>query len=259
MLPLTKKPYISAYAPRGITVSGPPSSLSRLRSSRDFENLRSTSIPVYGPYHSSILSSETDIEDILEGLPSSAASHPNRVPLISNDGTTAQGGDLGSLLKTAVGQILLHPIQWDSVIEELQTWLRTLNHSEAVPAAFSIVPIGSNQEHLIYTALEQTTLRSLVPSTAPPNASAPLRGGTDTNPKHPKLAIIGMSGRFPGAKDYEAFWNLLYQGLDVHKPVPSLRWDSKTHVDPTGKAKNTSATSFGCWLDDPEAFDNRCK
>ena len=257
MLPLTKRPYISAYAPRGITVSGPPSSLSQLRSFGDFKNLKSTSVPIYAPYHSSPLSSETDIEHILEGLASNAAAHPNRIPVISSAGITAQGGDFGTLLKTAVGQILLHPIRWDSVIEELQTWLRTSNPTEAAPTAFSVVPIGSNQEHLIYTALQQTTLRSLLPPTTPPGGPSPLDGITGSSHKQPKLAIIGMSGRFPSAKDNEAFWDLLYQGLDVHKPVPALHWDSKTHVDPTGAAKNTSATPFGCWLDDPAAFDAR--
>lgn len=103
MLPLTKRPYISAYAPRAITVSGPPSSLSQLRSSEGFENLRSTSVPIYGPYHWSALSSETDIEHILEVLASNAAAHPNRIPVISSVGTTAQGGDFGILLKAAVG------------------------------------------------------------------------------------------------------------------------------------------------------------
>lgn len=257
MLPLTKRPYISAYAPRGITVSGPPSSLSQLRSSGGLENLRSTSVPIYGPYHSSPLSSETDIEHILESLASNAAAQPNRIPVISSAGTTARGGDFGILLKAAVGQILLHPIRWDGVIEELQTWLRTLTHSEAAPTTFNVVPIGSNQQHLIYTALQQTTLRSLLPPTTPPSGSSPLDDITGPSPKQPKLAIIGMSGRFPGAKDNEAFWDLLYQGLDVHKPVPALRWDSKIHVDPTGTAKNTSATPLGCWLDDPAAFDAR--
>ncbi|KAI2607013.1 ketoacyl-synt-domain-containing protein [Hypoxylon fragiforme] len=66
-----------------------------------------------------------------------------------------------------------------------------------------------------------------------------------------------MSGRFPGANDNEAFWDLLYQGLDVHKPVPDFHWNAKTHVDPTGKGKNTSATAFGCWLESPADFDAR--
>ena len=257
MLPLTKMPYISAYAPKGITVSGPPSSLSQLRNFSGFKNLRFTSVPIFGPYHSSRLSSETDIEYILEVLATDAAARPNLTPVISSCGTTVQGGDFGILLKAAIGQILLNPIQWDSVIGELQFWLQPSLRTSGAPTAFSVVPIGSNQEHLIYTALKQTTLRSLLPPTVRGSGPPPLDGTTGPSPKQPKLAIIGMSGRFPGAKDNEAFWDLLHQGLDVHKPVPALHWNSKTHVDPTGTTKNTSATPFGCWLDDPAAFDAR--
>ena len=238
-------------------MSGPPSSLSQLRNSPGFENLRSTSVSIHGPYHSSALYLETDIEHILEGLAPYAAAHPNRIPVISSAGSTAQGGDFGTLLRCALGQILLHPIRWDSVIGELQSWLGSLTHTEAAPTAFSVVPMATNQEHLIYTALQQTMSRSLLPPTAPPGGPSPPDGITQSSPQQPKLAIIGMSGRFPGAKDNEAFWDLLYQGLDVHKPVPAIHWDSKTHVDLTGTAKNTSATPFGCWLDDPAAFDAR--
>jgi hypothetical protein len=34
-----------------------------------------------------------------------------------------------------------------------------------------------------------------------------------------KIAIIGMAGRFPGAADHEKFWQLLEQGLDLHRKV----------------------------------------
>ncbi|KAL8639261.1 MAG: hypothetical protein Q9228_003690 [Teloschistes exilis] len=256
-LPLIKKPYISAYSPKGVTVSGPPASISQLRDSVAFENLRSTSVPIHGPYHTSLLSSGKDIEHLLTGLGSNIAAHRNQIPLISSRGAMLQGDDFGFLLEAAVREILLHPIRWDLVLEELQTWLRGFSHGDGTSPAFSVVPIASNQEHLIYTALEQTTLRSPLPPTAPSSGSSSSEGTTSSNPKQPKLAIIGMSGRFPGAKDDEAFWDLLYQGLDVHKPVPALHWDAETHVDPTGVAKNTSATPFGCWLDDPAAFDAR--
>ena len=144
MLPLTKRPYISAYAPRGITVSGPPSSLSQLRIFEGFENLKSTSVPIYGPYHSSCLSSKADIEYILEGLACNIATHPSRVPIISSTGTAVQGGDFGTLLKTAVEQILLYLIRWNSVIDGLHTWLRGSTPAEEAPMAFSVVSIGSN-------------------------------------------------------------------------------------------------------------------
>lgn len=37
--------------------------------------------------------------------------------------------------------------------------------------------------------------------------------------RRPKLAIVGMAGRFPNAADHEKFWDLLEAGLDVHRKV----------------------------------------
>lgn len=70
-----------------------------------------------------------------------------------------------------------------------------------------------------------------------------------------KIAVIGISGRYPGAEDNREFWELLVQGRDVCKEAPASHWDVRTHVDITGARKNTSATGFGCWLEHPEAFD----
>ena len=163
-----------------------------------------------------------------------------------------EGGNFESLLKAAIEQILLQPIRWRSVLEQLQICIQELG-----PKTFSIAPIGTRTDQLIYTALKQTPLRELLLS-APAQSTLPLSEDVSySSHGKSKLAIVGMSGRFPGAQDVEAFWDLLYQGLDVHKPAPALHWDAKTHVDPTGTQKNTSATSYGCWLDEPAVFDAR--
>lgn len=44
-------------------------------------------------------------------------------------------------------------------------------------------------------------------------------GDAPRTSKRPKLAIVGMAGRFPNAADHEKFWDLLEAGLDVHKKV----------------------------------------
>ncbi|KAI1780725.1 polyketide synthase [Hypoxylon cercidicola] len=250
-LPLTNRPYISAYAPSGITVSGPPSSLAQLSVSSDLQDFRFKDIQIFGPYHAPHLFSQDDIEEIVGELaPGSTGMRPSHIPVFSSTGSVEKGGDFKTALKAAIRQILMEPIRWHGVLEELKTSIQTVG-----PKAFKVVPIGTTADQLIYTALKQTPLRALLPSGPVP--TRPVLPEEYFSPQKPKLAIIGMSGRFPGAKDNEAFWDLLYQGLDVHKPVPALHWDSKTHVDPTGATKNTSATPFGCWLDDPAAFDAR--
>ena len=100
-------------------------------------------------------------------------------------------------------------------------------------------------------------------------------GDAPRTSKKPKLAIVGMAGRFPNAADHEKFWDLLEAGLDVHKrvyyidslcmkgadysllKVPKDRFNVDTHYDPTGKVRNTSHTPFGCFIDEPGLFDPR--
>ena len=163
-----------------------------------------------------------------------------------------ESGNFKSLLNAAVGQILLRPIRWSGIIEKLQ-----LDLQRGGSKTFGVVPIGTKADQLIYTGLKQTSLPASLLSTPAPSEPCRPEDASYSSPGQPKLAIIGMSGRFPSAKNNEAFWDLLYQGLDVHKPVPPSRWDVKTHVDLTGARKNTSATPFGCWLDDPAMFDAR--
>ena len=256
MKPLTSKPYISAYTPNSITLSGPPRSLKEITESKKFKasGLRNFHIDgIYGPYHAPHLYSNDDVEEIVaEVLDGRTRSYPNQVPVLSSAGPSVEAGNFESLLKDAVEQILLRPIRWSEILEEVQSFLHG-----CAPESFSIVPIGTKADQLMHTALKQTPLRSLLSTPGEISKTSISEDVGDSNPSKPKLAIIGMSGRYPGAKDNGAFWDLLYQGLDVHKPAPALHWDVKTHVDTKGTSKNTSATPYGCWLDDPAEFDAR--
>ena len=238
-------------------MSGPPRSLAQLTSSENFKQLGCKSIHIKGingPYHASHLYSEDEVEEIVGSLVHRRANdaRPNQIPLFSSTGATVKGGNFETLLKAAVEQILRYPIRWSDILEELQTCLQLTGAK-----TFTVIPIGTNADHLIYTTLKQTSQRATLSFGPGQSKTSPPDVTSCFGPGKSKLAIIGMSGRFPGAKDTDAFWDLLYQGLDVHKPVPSSRWDIKTHVDLTETRKNTSATAFGCWLDDPAMFDAR--
>ncbi|KAG7416252.1 Non-reducing polyketide synthase fsr1 [Fusarium oxysporum f. sp. rapae] len=250
---LTSMPYISAYAPNGITVSGPPQRLSDLTHYLASKSITSKPIPIYGAYHAPHLYSQKDTRRIVDGLMLNKGVSPSeQIPLLSSTGSKPEERSFATLLEDAIAQALLHPLRWSSIFDDIQAAIETTGSEQ-----FSVQSIGSNAEHLIYTALKKTSLRHLVPETTVPSQPTSVPSVPDTGTNKPKLAIVAMSGRFPGAKDNEAYWDLLYKGLDVHKPVPSLRWDQQTHVDPTGAGKNTSATPFGCWLDDPSQFDAR--
>ncbi|KAK4166873.1 hypothetical protein QBC43DRAFT_367805 [Cladorrhinum sp. PSN259] len=252
ILPLTNRPYISAYATNGITISGPPRSLAQLVSLFGSKGLTTRTLPIHGPYHAPHLYSKLETKRIVSGI--ALYDNPQQIPLLSSTGLRlGVDNSFAVLLRDAVNQALLHPLRWPSILEDLQVVLH-----DTAPERFNIVPVGTNADQSIYGFLKQTVLRHLVPMDYHDRpAFAPISSIDLSTSKKPKLAIIGMSGRFPDAKDNEAFWDILYRGLDVHKPVPPLHWNAGTHVDPTGARKNTSATPFGCWLDSPEAFDAR--
>ena len=46
------------------------------------------------------------------------------------------------------------------------------------------------------------------------------------------IAVVGMSGRFPGAPTVEAFWKNIAAGIDSVGPVPASRWDHAAVYDP---------------------------
>jgi 3-oxoacyl-(acyl-carrier-protein) synthase len=235
-------------------VSGSPGSLARLVNSEEFQGIRSKTIPVFGPFHAPHLYSEADVDEIVEGLGAvGAPERSQRIPFLSSTGSMIEGPDFATRLKAGVDAIMAQPMRFTALLDELRDCIQAVS-----PLSLAIIPIATTADRLVYNTFKQTPLGALVPPPATPGAQ--VRSGlahepSPPNPKTPKLAIVGMSGRFPGANSTEAFWDLLYQGLDVHKPVPPLRWDESLHVDLTGTRKNTGAVPYGCWIDDAGLFD----
>ncbi len=75
-----------------------------------------------------------------------------------------------------------------------------------------------------------------------PILSAPVRSDVPE-----PIAIIGMSGRFPGARTVEAFWQLLKEGQDVVEEVPLSRFDWRAfYGDPVKAAgQNQRQVAWG--------------
>jgi len=73
---------------------------------------------------------------------------------------------------------------------------------------------------------------------------------------HAPIAIVGMACRFPGAADIEAFWQLLRDGGDAIREVPSARhWDRARYFDPDPSTPGRTYVWQGGFLDDVESFD----
>ncbi|GAC1343814.1 MAG: type I polyketide synthase [Ktedonobacteraceae bacterium] len=69
------------------------------------------------------------------------------------------------------------------------------------------------------------------------------------------IAIVGIGCRFPGAKDPEAFWQLLHDGIDAITEVPADRWDINAFYDPNPGTPGKMSTRWGGFLEHVDQFD----
>ncbi|WP_045506063.1 SDR family NAD(P)-dependent oxidoreductase [Bacillus amyloliquefaciens] len=68
------------------------------------------------------------------------------------------------------------------------------------------------------------------------------------------IAIIGMAGRYPKAKNVAEFWENLKAGTDCITEVPKSRWDWKTYKNVTSPSGKT-VSKWGGFIDDADCFD----
>ncbi|GLY25860.1 type I polyketide synthase [Micromonospora sp. NBRC 101691] len=69
------------------------------------------------------------------------------------------------------------------------------------------------------------------------------------------IAIVGMACRFPGARNTEAYWQLLTEGLDAITEVPADRWDVDHFYSSVPDAPGRTRTRWGGFLDQVDRFD----
>ncbi|EXV02536.1 polyketide synthase, DHN melanin biosynthesis [Metarhizium robertsii] len=244
-------PYISAIGLDSVTVSGPPSHLHQFwRENTTFH--KPIPIPIWAPYHGPHIFGDSDVETIIESL------HPipklsQQAPIISSGSGVMASQTLADLIRAALRDILLHRLDLPALVGHIKDIFRSSPNQD-----FAMTPIATNAA----TSLVATTAKAAGNTGSVDNEimdAAALAGSasraTSAKTHDSKIAIIGMSGRFPEAADLDSFWSLLEQGVDAYRPVPPDRFDAHAHHDETGRRKNTSKVLGGCWINQPGLFD----
>ena len=153
------------------------------------------------------------------------------LPLMSTSAGTCYEGsrDAPSVLAAVVNDILGRVFKVQDVVDGCRNLVATSNCNQCV-----LISIGpNNSENMFVKALESDTDIDVACHVKVPTLEGSI--ATSEAPRtsrKPKLAIVGMAGRFPDAADHEKFWDLLEAGLDVHRrvrflfnaylPIPSL-------------------------------------
>jgi len=236
-----------------VAITGPPSTLKAIFDEKIFETTP-LSLPVHGPYHAAHLHSGVDVEKILRlknsFLSKTLTSFEARFPVLScSDGTWYEEKNCYALLLTAVREIITEPLSFQRTLGGCIAKVQEYQGSKCHVIALGKTYLAS----VVVNALRKSNVDVSLTEVSSTNGD-PIQSPSVVKDK---LAIVGMAGRFPDAASHEKLWELLEQGLDVHREVPRDRFDVKTHFDPTGKARNTSHTPYGCWIENPGLFDPR--
>uniref|UniRef100_UPI003F5D6C31 beta-ketoacyl synthase N-terminal-like domain-containing protein n=1 Tax=Dickeya chrysanthemi TaxID=556 RepID=UPI003F5D6C31 len=75
------------------------------------------------------------------------------------------------------------------------------------------------------------------------------------NPTTEKIAIIGMSGRYPDADNLDQYWNNLTDGHNAIREVPKTRWDVDHYFDPDRSKDGKIYCKWLGALSDIDRFD----
>ena len=91
-------------------------------------------------------------------------------------------------------------------------------------------------------------------SAAPAAATPVVKDDTPELRQREPVAIVGLSCRFPGARDVDEFWNNLLNGVDSVCDIPSDRWDIDRFYS-ADREPGKMYTKQGGFLDDIADFD----
>uniref|UniRef100_UPI001FD83EAF acyl carrier protein n=1 Tax=Paenibacillus maysiensis TaxID=1155954 RepID=UPI001FD83EAF len=69
------------------------------------------------------------------------------------------------------------------------------------------------------------------------------------------VAIIGVSGRYPGARNLQEFWGNLRDGEDSITEIPQERWDHSLYFDPDKNKAGKTNSKWGGFIDGVDQFD----
>ena len=222
MIPRSQHAYVSAITNSSVTISGPPSTLKQLFDSTSVFGTNRLEVPVYGPYHASHLHSGSDIQQILrfsdQRISKVLDQYQLRLSIMSTSTGTWFGKNTNAkeLLVAIIHDILNEPLRLNEV---LNTCVKQAVDSEI--SKCEIISCGPNNAVSSFvSAMKAKTSAEVVLQKESSEAPSTLRlNQIPRTSRKPKLAVVGMAGRFPDAADAEKFWDLLNAGLDVHREV----------------------------------------
>ncbi|MBX9258922.1 SDR family NAD(P)-dependent oxidoreductase [Desmonostoc muscorum CCALA 125] len=96
---------------------------------------------------------------------------------------------------------------------------------------------------------EQTESPAAIPDQKPAQVPSSPQGMGNAD-----IAVIGIGCRFPGANDYQQFWQNLEQGINSISEIPSDRWEVEEYYSPNPQERK-SISKWGGFIEKIDQFD----
>ena len=212
-LPSHKHAYISAFSSTWCTVSGPPSVLTRLWcSSNAIGQAPRLGLPADAAVHSPHLPFLDTDKIFAQSAMFLTTPVPDRVRIISPyDGEPYSSSNLRDLLLAMIQDISYNHM------DLVQTFQKAASGFRGVKDVDLMVIGPTAHASSVQTALEENGLNVNVT-----NSIEDLVSHVSKRDGSGLIAVVGMSGRFPGSENIQAFWESLQLGQDFHCEVSDL-------------------------------------
>ncbi|KAK1835326.1 putative polyketide synthase [Podospora conica] len=239
----SKSAYLSAIGTNSLVVSGPPSTTADLLGAGlPFSGCKKLSLPISAAFHAGHLD-PVPLDRITNGLSGRLLERRVAHAFIfsPSSGRVYTGETFREILMAVVDDIFQNPISFEKCTRGLSGSLCQPTSLVCFGPVNSANTIKQNLHALGIDIIIVTPAVHVLKTTANANS----------------IAIVGMAARLPGSETLEEFWRVLEDGRDLHEKIRPDRFDVDTHCDPTGKARNTSHTPYGVFIDRPGYFDTR--
>ncbi|KAK9772995.1 putative Polyketide synthase [Seiridium cardinale] len=246
--------YISAVSdPLNISVTGPPQSLSELKTHAESHGVPVTMIQLRGKVHNpenrSLGAEFCGLIDRTASLQLPDSSHlqiPVRCNMTGN--VLGPGVPLSQEIVTAT---LVSRCEWYKLLESMASTLERTGMSTHKFAMFGtgrknlIAPLVFEAKHLKITKVD-------VPELIDDKQRPKLGRHQNLNFPPDAVAIVGVACRLPGADSLDELWDVLRNGDIKVQKIPKDRLD----VSKVSRNAKASRDWYGNFLTDVEAFDN---
>ena len=140
----------------------------------------------------------------------------SKVRIVSSSTCTSfVASDLGTLLHEMILDIAQNTLRLTETVQTIVSDLRKIGDVD-------LVVLGPTAHtSLVQNALREKSINvKLISEPEAPVSAHDLRGGSGL------VAIVGMSGRFPGSDSVHQFWETLRNGQDLHQEASNHRFSA---------------------------------